>query len=173
MIDPAGMLNTAPNPTGYYPTAPAAFGDAPAPPVNRWDPSATAPASSAGTPAPEPAAAPADPLDQCGPDPAPEPADPPADPDCITVALDQPIIRGPMRYDALTVRRPRMRALMGVNLADLLQLRVDALRLVLPRITEPPLTARELDELDPADLVQLATAAAGFFVRRSDRTDAT
>lgn len=81
-----------------------------------------------------------------------------------TVDLDTPLNRGGTPVKQIRVRKPLSGALRGVSLADLLQMDVTALCKVLPRITDPVLTDQELRIMDPADLVQLGSAVAGFLL---------
>lgn len=89
-----------------------------------------------------------------------------------SVTLDTPIKRGNKSIATVEVRKPRAGALRGTSLTDLLNMDVQALTRVLPRITEPALTEHELLNLDPADLVQLGTAVSGFLLaKRFKQTD--
>ena len=54
-----------------------------------------------------------------------------------TVQLDTPIKRGDGQITSVTLRKPNAGELRGVSLAELLQMKVDALQAVLPRITNP------------------------------------
>jgi hypothetical protein len=99
----------------------------------------------------------------------PAPAAPTTGPD--TVVLDEPIQRGDTRITALALRRPRAGELRGLNLAEVLQLNATALHQLLPRITVPSLTSHEVEQLDPADLVELGARVAVFFVRRNIRSE--
>ena len=74
-----------------------------------------------------------------------------------TVALDTPIKRGNGFITEVTLRKPSAGELRGVSLAELLQMKVDALQAVLPRITQPMLHKQEANALDPADLVNMGT----------------
>jgi len=85
----------------------------------------------------------------------------------ISVPLQTPIQRGTQRIDTVVLRRPKAGQLRGLLLTDLLQMRVDSLAALLPRITTPTLLQHEIDDLDPADLVALSGAAIGFFLARS------
>jgi hypothetical protein len=86
-----------------------------------------------------------------------------------TITLDTPILRGSQHVTHVTVRKPTAGELRGVQLVALLQMDVAALSLVLPRITTPLLTKFEVDQLDPADLVQLGTEVSGFLLTKADR----
>lgn len=81
-----------------------------------------------------------------------------------TVTLDFPLTRGDKTTSQLTLRKPKAGALRGIKLADLLQLDVEAICKVVPRIC-PDITEAEMRELDPADLTEIATAVIGFFVK--------
>jgi hypothetical protein len=65
---------------------------------------------------------------------------------------------------ALTLVRPSVRALRGISLAALVQMDVDALIKLLPRIAQPLVTEQMLGDLDPADLVSLANEVMGFLL---------
>lgn len=82
----------------------------------------------------------------------------------VKITLDTPIARGDTQITVITLRKPNVGALRGVSLSDLLQLDVTALTTVLPRITEPTLTAHDVSQMDPADLVQLGGEVAGFLL---------
>ncbi|MDC8802551.1 phage tail assembly protein [Halomonas pacifica] len=82
------------------------------------------------------------------------------------VELDTPIKRGKQTIAAVTVRKPLSGALRGVALIDVMNLDVQALTKVLPRITDPALTEAEIRNMDPADLVQLGSEVAGFLVAK-------
>jgi hypothetical protein len=82
------------------------------------------------------------------------------------VILDYPLRRGEGHIETVSLRRPLSGELRGLSLTGVLQMDVDALTKLLPRITIPPLTEADVRSLDPSDLVQLGTATAGFFVAR-------
>ncbi|MBZ9576735.1 phage tail assembly protein [Modicisalibacter sp. MOD 31.J] len=88
-----------------------------------------------------------------------------------TVVLDEPIARGKTSITEIHVRKPKSGALRGVALTDVLQMDVQALTKVLPRITDPALTEAEIRDMDPADLVQLGGVVAGFLLPRSARVE--
>ncbi|SFU79998.1 phage tail assembly protein [Halomonas korlensis] len=89
-----------------------------------------------------------------------------------TVELDSPITRGKQTVTEIHVRKPKSGALRGVALTDVLQMDVQALTKVLPRITDPALTEPEIRDMDPADLVQLGTVVANFLLPRRMQADA-
>lgn len=81
-----------------------------------------------------------------------------------TVTLDTPIKRGEQSITEITLRKPSSGELRGTTLNALVNLDVDALGKVLPRISTPTLTEYDVRELDPADLVQLGVAFADFLL---------
>lgn len=82
-----------------------------------------------------------------------------------TVALAAPLrFANGNSIDALTITRPNVRALRGISLAALVQMDVDALMKLLPRIAQPTVTEQMLGDLDPADLVNIANEVMGFLL---------
>ncbi|AVX11489.1 phage tail assembly protein [Stutzerimonas stutzeri] len=89
------------------------------------------------------------------------------------ITLDEPLKRGEQIISSVTVRKPAAGELRGVTLSDLLNLEVNALIKVLPRVTSPSLTEQEVARLDPADLVQLGSKVAGFLLPKSVKAEAS
>ena len=81
-----------------------------------------------------------------------------------TVTLEFPITRGATTITQLHLRKPKAGALRGINLAELLQLRAEAVMLLLPRITEPTLLKHEVENMEPVDLIACATEVVDFLV---------
>lgn len=84
-----------------------------------------------------------------------------------TVTLDTPIMRGKTRIDSLLVRKPQSGALRGTRLQALMDMDVNAMMVVLPRVTTPALTQQEINEMDPADLVSLSVEVVYFLLKKS------
>lgn len=80
------------------------------------------------------------------------------------VELDEPITLHTKEVTHITVRRPKAGELRGCSLVDLLQMDVNALTKVLPRVTSPTLDTNTIKQLSPADLLQLGTAVTGFLL---------
>ena len=89
-----------------------------------------------------------------------------------TVELDSPIQRGKTTVTEIQVRKPKSGALRGVSLSDVIQMDVQALTRVLPRITEPALTEPELRDMDPADLFQLGNVVSNFLLPKRLKAEA-
>lgn len=82
------------------------------------------------------------------------------------ITLDTPIQRGDTTITDVQLRKPQSGELRGLNLADVLQMDVNALTKLLPRITTPSLTEAEVCNLDPADLLQLGSKVTGFLMTK-------
>lgn len=90
-----------------------------------------------------------------------------------TIPLDTPIARGDTKIESVTLRKPTSGELRGVSLTAVLQMDVDALTVVLPRISSPTLLKQDVTAMDPADLVQLGSAVAGFLLPKASRPEAS
>lgn len=90
-----------------------------------------------------------------------------------TVILDNPIARGEQSITEIVVRKPDSGSLRGTSLNDLLTMDVNALIIVLPRLTTPALTAIELRRMEPEDLLQLGQVVSGFLLPKSVRVEAS
>lgn len=84
-----------------------------------------------------------------------------------TVTLDTPIQRGKTRIDSLVLRKPQSGALRGTRLQALMDMDVNAMMVVLPRVTTPALTQQEINEMDPADLLSLSVEVVYFLLKKS------
>ncbi|WP_145546917.1 phage tail assembly protein [Yersinia intermedia] len=78
------------------------------------------------------------------------------------VMLDTPLKRGDTLVTEIEIIRPNAGTLRGVRLADVANSDVDALMIVLPRITYPSLTTAECIRLELPDLVALAGKVISF-----------
>ena len=87
----------------------------------------------------------------------------------ICITLDTPLQRGAKSIDSITLRKPVAGELRGIELAGLLRLDVGSLQTLVPRISSPTLTAHDVAQLDPADLLQIGSEVVGFFVTKADR----
>jgi hypothetical protein len=91
------------------------------------------------------------------------------------VPLDTPIVRGETQLDSLTLRRPGAGELRGLSLGRLMQMDVNEIVKLLPRITMPPITDVEAATLDGADMMEIGGELADFFLtkRRRDELQTT
>ena len=94
-------------------------------------------------------------------------------PNETTVELDAPILRGKTEITSVTVRKPQSGALRGTRLQALMDMDVNAMMTVLPRVTTPALTVTEINEMDPADLVALSVEVVTFLLKKSVLSDLT
>ena len=79
-----------------------------------------------------------------------------------TVTLDQAIQRGDTTITDVQLRKPKAGEMRGLNMADVLQMDVNALTKLLPRITD--LTEKEVNDMDPADLLKAGVVVVGFLM---------
>lgn len=82
-----------------------------------------------------------------------------------TVTLASPIARkGADPIAQVTLARPTTGALRGLSLMSLMQMEVNTLATLLPRITTPALLPEDVAGLDPVDLLSLGGEVMGFFM---------
>lgn len=80
-----------------------------------------------------------------------------------TITLDTPIQRGDTTVTELTIRAPKKAGhLRGLNTMDIVQMNVDTLIKLLPRLTE--LSETEAADLAPADLLKAGVVVTGFLM---------
>lgn len=88
-----------------------------------------------------------------------------------TITLDTPLMRGETKVTEVTLHKPNSGALRGVSLVAVMQMDVQALCTVVPRISSPSLTSHEVAAMDPADLMQIGMAVSGFLLPKSTREE--
>ncbi len=89
-----------------------------------------------------------------------------------SVQLDEPIKRGDQVIDVITLRKPKAGELRGLSLQEILQLDVNSLQVLLPRISHPTLTKEDVANMDTADLTAVGTELVGFFVQKEKKEQA-
>ncbi len=85
------------------------------------------------------------------------------------VILEEPIKRGEMEISQVEIIKPNAGHLRGIGLAALANADVDALTVILPRITLPNLTTQECKSLNLPDLIALAGKVIGFLSPKSEQ----
>ena len=88
-----------------------------------------------------------------------------------TITLDTPLTRGETEITEIQIRKPKVGELRGVSLSQLMQMDVSELTKIMPRITQPTLTAEEIQNMDPADLIQVAIEVAYFLAPKALKTE--
>lgn len=88
-----------------------------------------------------------------------------------TVPLDQPIKREGQVIDAITLRKPAAGELRGLSLVSVLNMDVDALSALLPRISTPTIHKPEVLAMDPADILAAGIVVAGFLQQKGALAD--
>ncbi len=84
-----------------------------------------------------------------------------------TVVLDTPVMRGKTQITEIVLRKPQSGALRGTRLQAIMDMDVNAMITVLPRVTTPALTALEIAEMDPADLLSMSVELVTFLLPKS------
>ena len=84
------------------------------------------------------------------------------------VILEEPIKRGDTLITQIEIIKPNAGHLRGIGLASLANADVDALTVILPRITFPNLTTQECKTLNLPDLIALAGKVIGFLSPKSE-----
>tara|TARA_R110001592_G_scaffold104697_1_gene294533 strand:- start:42837 stop:43265 length:429 start_codon:yes stop_codon:yes gene_type:complete len=79
------------------------------------------------------------------------------------VDLNEPVKRGDDEIAKIYFRRPKAGELRGVTVSDLVRMDVASVMTVIPRVSMPPLTSQEAENLDPFDLGECAAIIQGFF----------
>ena len=88
------------------------------------------------------------------------------------ITLTNPLVRGENKITEITVNKPTVPALKGLKLMDVFGTDVDAIRILLPRVTQPVLHRADFDSMEVADFVELAGAAVSFLGKNSETTEA-
>lgn len=85
------------------------------------------------------------------------------------VTLDRPIQRAGQTISSLQLRKPTAGELRGLSLVAVLQMDVDALATLLPRISAPVIHKPEVLAMDPADLLECGIQVSGFLQQKGDK----
>lgn len=85
------------------------------------------------------------------------------------VILEEPIKRGDTLIDQVEIIKPNAGHLRGIGLAALANADVDALTVILPRITVPNLTTQDCKGLNLPDLIAMAGKVIGFLSPKSEQ----
>lgn len=83
--------------------------------------------------------------------------------------LDNPIKRGDMTITSVQVMKPLGGDLRGASLTAVFALDVDALAIVLPRVTEPPIYKPDLFAMPGEDIASLGGEVVGFLLNSKAR----
>lgn len=79
-----------------------------------------------------------------------------------TVTLVQPVVRPGQTIATVQILKPSVGDLRGLMLVEVMNMKVDALAKLLPRVTVPTLMEAEIYQMDTVDMVSMATEAAIF-----------
>jgi hypothetical protein len=86
-----------------------------------------------------------------------------------TITLDFPIKRGETEIKSITINRPKALQLMGLAYRDLISTQISAYVELLPRITMPPLTSAEVEELEAPDVAEIVGVIRDFFMTKAEQ----
>jgi hypothetical protein len=88
------------------------------------------------------------------------------------ITLDTPIKRGETTLSKITLSKPPSGALRGVSVRSVLDMDVDTIIKVVPRISDPKITDAEAALIDLPDLMQMGVALASFFMPKAALAEA-
>ncbi|WP_282094303.1 phage tail assembly protein [Epibacterium ulvae] len=83
-----------------------------------------------------------------------------------TVTLSEPVTIEGEEVSDITLRKPQPGELRGLSMIDILRMETDAMIKLLPRITQPPLTALQVSTLEPEDFADMAVKTTLFFAKK-------
>lgn len=87
------------------------------------------------------------------------------------IPLETPLKRGPNEYREVILRKPLGGDCKSINLTALHQANVDSLAILLPRVTEPTLSAQEVYRMGVDDLGEFGGAVIGFLLTRKAKAE--
>lgn len=85
------------------------------------------------------------------------------------VELDRPIQRAGQTITSVHLRKPTAGELRSLSLVAVLQMDVDALATLLPRISTPTIHKPEVMSMDPADLLACGIVVSGFLQQKGGK----
>jgi len=92
-----------------------------------------------------------------------------AAPTSVVVTLEQPIKREGGTITSLTIRKPKGGDLRGTKLTEIVNGDVNAVAIVIPRITTPAIAAHEYFALEADDLAEVVGVVVGFFMSQAQK----
>ncbi|OWZ82361.1 phage tail protein [Pasteurella multocida] len=87
------------------------------------------------------------------------------------IALSVPLMRGEQEIKEIQVMKPTVLSLKGLKMFDVLQVDVNAMEVLLPRITVPKLHKSDFAQMAVEDFTELATAAVSFLGKNSTEAE--
>lgn len=88
------------------------------------------------------------------------------------VELDNPLKRGDLMIEKVTLRKPMGGDLNGTNLGDLYNMNVRAMSVVIPRISDPIIHGPEFMAMDGEDIAALSGKVVNFLLTKRQKADA-
>lgn len=86
----------------------------------------------------------------------------------VKIALLYPLVSGDETIKNVELRKPKAGELRGLQLASVLQLDVDTINTLVPRLCS--LTERDMQNLEIEDYTEISTGLLGFFMNTAPAT---
>lgn len=80
------------------------------------------------------------------------------------ITLETPIQQGEKEITEITLRKPQAGELRGLSIVELLNMDVQSICILLPRISTPMITKEQAAKMDTVDICQVGGVVANFFV---------
>lgn len=87
-----------------------------------------------------------------------------------TITLEQGVKLGDNIITEITITKPLVSHLKGVKLAQLMEMQIDEIVKILPRVTQPALTEKSLDSLEFNDFMALCAEVISFLTSQKTAT---
>ena len=84
-----------------------------------------------------------------------------------TITLEQGVKLGDNTITEITITKPLVSHLKGVKLAQLMEMQIDEIVKIIPRVTAPSLPPHALDSLDFNDFLNLCAEVIGFLTNQT------
>jgi len=88
------------------------------------------------------------------------------------ITLETPIQRGETTIQTITLHKPTAGHLRGTGIRAVLDMDVDTIVTLAPRISDPKITDAEARKLELSDLMQMGVAIASFFMPKAALAEA-
>lgn len=92
--------------------------------------------------------------------------------DLELIVLKTPIKRGSANVSGVMLRRPEFADLEGVSMVELASGQIEAIQVILPRVTKPSILSEEIEQLDINDLERMTAYICLFLLTKKQRAAA-
>jgi hypothetical protein len=87
--------------------------------------------------------------------------------------LDNPIQRGDQQISSITLHKPKGGTLKGISIRAIMDMECDTIQRLLPRISDPKLTAAEANNMEAEDIAMAGMRIAVFFLPKASEEEVT